>query len=67
MKFDLRIPIGLLFSLYGGILSLYGAFSDPAIYGRSLGINANLAWGLVLLVFGIAMLLLSHRGRGKQT
>ena len=63
MKFDLRIPIGLLFSLYGVILSLHGAFSDPAMNERSLGMNVNLTWGLVLLVFGVAMLLLS-RGKG---
>ena len=66
MKFDLRIPIGILFSLYGAILSLYGVFSDAALYSRSLGINVNLTWGLALLAFGIAVLLLSRRGRDKQ-
>lgn len=66
MKLDLRIPIGVLFSLYGMILSLHGAFSDPALNERSLGMNMNLGWGLVLLVFGIAMLLLSSRSGGKQ-
>jgi hypothetical protein len=66
MKLDLIIPIGVLFSLYGVILSLHGAFSDPTLNERSLGINMNLRWGLVLLVFGIAMLLLSSRKRGKQ-
>jgi hypothetical protein len=35
--------------------------SDRAIYARSLGMNVNLWWGLVLLVFGIVMLLLSRR------
>jgi len=34
------------------------------IYGRSLGINVNLGWGLVLLAFGITMLLLGMR-RGR--
>ena len=66
MKFDLRIPIGILFSLYGVILSLYGTFSDPALNERSLGMNVNLTWGLVLLVFGVAMLLLSRGKRDKQ-
>lgn len=66
MKFDLRIPIGILFSLYGVILSLFGAFSDPALNERSLGMNVNLTWGLVLLAFGVAMLLLSRGKRDKQ-
>jgi hypothetical protein len=66
MKFDLRIPIGILFSLYGVILSLFGALSDPALNQRSLGMNVNLTWGLVLLVFGVAMLLLSRGKRDKQ-
>jgi hypothetical protein len=39
--------------------------SDEAIYGRSLGVNVNLWWGLVLLVFGGAMLGLVHRSRRK--
>ena len=30
--------------------------SDAAIYARSLGINVNLWWGLVLLAFGLVML-----------
>ena len=45
---DLRLPIGLLFSLLGVLLLGFGAVSDPAIYQASLGINVNLWWGLVL-------------------
>ena len=57
MQFQLRIPLGILFALYGAMLLLYGFFSDPAIYARSLGLNVNLGWGLVLLVFGLVLLL----------
>lgn len=60
MRFDLKIPIGWLFSLYGALLALYGALGDPAQYNRSLGINVNAAWGLVLLLFGIALLVLKR-------
>jgi hypothetical protein len=60
---DIRKPVGLLFSTLGLLLAVFGAFSDPGLYERSLGINVNLIWGLVLLGFGIAMLLLSRRGR----
>jgi len=63
MKFDLRLPIGILFSFYGLLLAVFGLVSDKKIYGRSLGININLRWGLVLLLFGAAMLLLAWRGK----
>ena len=56
MKLDLRLPIGLMFTIFGVMLTLYGFTADPAIYARSLGININLWWGLVLLVFGLVML-----------
>jgi hypothetical protein len=62
MKLDLRLPIGLMFSIIGVLLAVYGATSDPAIYQRSLGINVNLWWGLVLVVFGLVMLWLVRRG-----
>lgn len=65
MSLDLRVPIGLLFAALGALLAVYGLVSDPAIYRVSLGINVNLWWGLVLVVFGMAMLasawLASHR------
>jgi hypothetical protein len=57
MYFDLRLPIGMLFTVYGVLLTAYGLFGNQAQYARSLGININLGWGLVLLVFGVGMLL----------
>jgi hypothetical protein len=64
---DLRIPIGLMFSLFGIILLVYGLVTNGAtIYARhSLGYNINLAWGAVLLVFGGIMLLLAFWKRRK--
>ncbi len=56
MKLDLRLPIGLLFTAFGAMLVAYGLASDEAVYERSLGINVNLWWGLVLLAFGLVML-----------
>ena len=47
------------------MLSVYGIVSDPAIYARSLSINVNLDWGLVLLAFGAFMLALAIRARQK--
>jgi hypothetical protein len=65
MGLDIRTPIGLMFSVFGVILTIYGFLSNPAIYARSLGININLVWGLALLAFGIIMLLLGMR-RGQR-
>jgi hypothetical protein len=64
MNLDVRIPIGLMFSIFGVLLTVFGALSDKAIYEQhSLGINVNLGWGLVLLAFGVIMLWLARRGR----
>ena len=63
MTFDLRLPIGLMFTIVGILLTGYGLVSDEAIYARSLGVNVNLWWGLVLVVFGLVMLGLTMRGR----
>jgi len=66
MNLDLRLPIGLMFGIFGLILTAYGAVSDRAIYERSLGINVNLLWGLVLLVFGGVMLLFALRAAKRR-
>ena len=66
MNFDLRLPIGLMFTLFGAILSLYGLVSDSAIYKKSLGININLGWGVALLIFGGSMLFFALRARGRN-
>lgn len=63
MTLDLRLPIGLMFSLFGAMLAIFGAVSDSSIYARSLGINVNLIWGVVLLVFGAGMLFLARKAR----
>ncbi len=66
MRLDLRWPIGGLFTITGALLVIYGLVSDPAIYQKSLGINVNLWWGLVLLVFGIVMLVFAYRESRSQ-
>jgi len=69
MGLDIRWPIGLMFSLVGAIMVIYGLItaSDAEIYKRSLGINVNLIWGLVLLVFGAAMLTMAWRAKGTPS
>jgi hypothetical protein len=60
---DIRIPIGIMFSILGGILFGVGIYPfDQDIYTKSLGININLWWGLILMAFGIGMCWLGRRG-----
>jgi hypothetical protein len=62
MGLDIRLPIGLLFSIFGVLLIGYGALGDASIYARSLGVNINLWWGIIMLAFGLVMFLLGKRG-----
>lgn len=65
MGLDIRWPIGLMFTLIGLLLTGYGAVK-PAV-SVSLGININLVWGVVLLVFGALMLAGAVRGSKSGT
>lgn len=62
MGLDIRLPIGAMFTLFGLLLTVYGLVGDKTIYQRSLGININRSWGVVLLIFGLVMLALGRRG-----
>jgi hypothetical protein len=66
MSLDVRLPIGGMFSIIGAILTVYGLVSGDAIYERSLGINVNLWWGLVLLLFGLVMLAYAVRAERRK-
>jgi len=66
MNFDLRLPLGLMFTLFGAMLTAYGLFGDKAMYAKSLGMNINLGWGAVMLVFGLIMLIAALRARGRD-
>jgi hypothetical protein len=68
MNVDIRIPIGGLFGIIGLILVVLGVLSwgNEAMYARSLGVNVNLWWGLVMLVFGLGMLHFGRRGARRQ-
>ena len=65
---DIRIPMGVMFTVLGVILSGYGLVPNADLYARhSLSINVNLWWGLVLLAFGLGMLYLSRRAARRKT
>jgi hypothetical protein len=60
MGLDIRWPIGLMFTLIGVLLVGFGLAKGAE--SVSLGININLIWGAVLLVFGVLMLLGAAKG-----
>lgn len=59
--FDLRVPIGWLFAVLGLLLVLAGLRATPAVDARSLGININLIWGVVMITFALPCLWLARR------
>jgi hypothetical protein len=64
MGLDIRWPIGLMFTLIGALLVIFGvAKADQSVV---LGNNINLIWGIVLLVFGVLMLLGAFKGGKKN-
>ncbi|HEX6504339.1 MAG TPA: hypothetical protein VF011_13935 [Terriglobales bacterium] len=70
MGLDIRLPIGLFFSALGLLLTSFGIFGSDAISSspaaphiRSSGINIDVIWGVVLLFFGLAMIILARRAR----
>lgn len=67
MGLDIKFPIGLLFTIFGVALTIYGitTTNDVVMYSKSLGYNINLYSGLFMLVFGVLMLFLSRRTKKK--
>lgn len=64
MRFDIRLPIGLLFLVIGLLLAGLGLTGDPArLRTDALGVNIDLVWGGALTLFGLVMLALTRLGR----
>ena len=62
MNLDIRVPTGGMFTLLGVLLVASGGLHGQ----QTLGINIDLWWGLVMLVFGATMLGFGWRAqRGK--
>ena len=62
MGIDIRWPIGGMFTLLGVLLAIYGLVTQGnEMYTRSLGVNVNIWWGLVMAAFGVVMLHLARR------
>jgi cytochrome c biogenesis protein CcdA len=60
---DIRIPIGLMFSIFGVLITVFGftTISNTDMYQKALGINVNIIMGLLMLVFGLVMLFFARK------
>jgi hypothetical protein len=60
---DIRIPIGLMFSILGVLITVFGfvTMANADMYQKSLNINMNIIMGILMLVFGGLMLFFSFR------
>jgi hypothetical protein len=60
---DIRIPIGLMFSILGILITVFGLITlgDSGMYQKSLGINVNIFMGVIMLIFGLVMLFFAWR------
>jgi cytochrome c biogenesis protein CcdA len=65
---DIRIPIGLMFSILGVLITIFGftTISNNEMYVKSLGINVNIIMGIIMLVFGLVMLFLAFKKNPKK-
>ena len=51
-----------MFTVLEVLLTVFGLIGAKSVLQRSLGVNVNLWWGLVMLVIGIVMFPLERRG-----
>lgn len=65
---DIRFPIGLMFSIVGLIITIFGlaTIGQDAMYVKSLNVNVNLLSGIGTLAFGLVMLLFSDPVRKRK-
>jgi LPXTG-motif cell wall-anchored protein len=60
---DIRIPIGLMFSIFGILITIFGliTLSDTEMYQKAYGVNVNIIMGIFMLIFGLIMLFFARR------
>jgi putative Mn2+ efflux pump MntP len=68
MGLDIKFPIGLMFTIFGVLLTIYGlsTMGNAEMYEKSLNININLWSGLLMTLFGLAMLIPSLLQKKKE-
>ena len=66
MSLDVRIPIGLLFCIFGVLLAAAGIMTVGRPEATPTGVPIDFVWSGVMFVFGLAMLgLARHAARQK--
>jgi hypothetical protein len=65
--FDLRVPLGWLFAILGVLLVIAGLRPTPGVDARSLGVNINLVWGVVMIAFALLCLWLARREARRRS
>ena len=67
MGLDIKLPIGLMFTILGLLLTIFGLATsgNAEMYQRSLDININLWTGAAMLLVGIIMLATSKLKSAK--
>jgi multisubunit Na+/H+ antiporter MnhG subunit len=65
---DIRYPIGLMFSILGVLITIFGfvTMSNGDMYQKSLGINVNIIMGILMLIFGVIMLFFALKKKKKE-
>ncbi len=68
MGLDIRIPLGLIFAIIGGLMAVYGLFTRGSqdLYARSMGVNLNLTWGALMFLFGAVMWFVGRRQKWQD-
>ena len=62
MTLDIRQPMGLMFTVVGTLLALYGLVAGTTA-GGAASFNIDAWWGGLLTLFGLVMLGLAARAR----
>jgi len=57
MTLDVRTPAALLFLLLGAVLCGYGVLGDPVQTQRAGGVDINVTWGVVMMLFGASLVM----------
>ena len=68
MGLDIRVPLGLIFLIIGGIMGVFGLVThgDAGLYEKSLGVDLNLTWGGIMFVFGAIMFYVGKRQKWQD-
>jgi hypothetical protein len=68
MGLDIRIPLGLIFIIIGGIMGVFGlaTHGNASLYEKSLGVDLNLTWGVIMFLFGAVMFFVGKRQKWQD-